>query len=382
MRGTVWGSGDTVQASELKVIVEESSRRLLQISIPTVRFYLLTDIMGLEESDPRVQKAAHDCRMAARRRKLLETLRPDGTWPISRERRLAEERGPGGSVGWTYITILRNLYDLAEYRTTMDEGYVKQALEKILSWQSEDGYIPGPSYEFYPDTPYNGYALRMLLKFGMQKDPRVQRLIRWLLRMQRPDGGWVIPLLQDLKYYPPYRSMNTAMFHSQVARKIGMANYTPSDYYKAPSCIWTTMMVVRGFVQSFDLGALPEVRRGAEYFLDRFFMKNYYSSFLRSDDNWTKLKYPTYFGSGMCALDILTWMGYGAKDSRMEKPISWLLGMRMQDGLWCQSDRPHPEKDQNITEVCLSVINRYAQSMEGLPFGREAEIELGRTAPV
>ncbi len=371
-----------MQASELAAIVDESSRKLLQVSIPAVRFYLLTDIMGLDESDPRVRKAVDECRRAPKRRKLLETQRPDGTWPIPMGRRLVEERGPGPPVGWTYITMLRNLYDLAEYRTAIDEGYVRQSLEKILSWQTEDGYIPGPGYDFYPDTHYNGYALRMMVRFGLQKDSRVQRLIKWLLKAQRPDGGWVIPLLQDVKHYPPYRSMNTSMFLNQVARKIGMDNYDPSDYSMAPSCIWTTMMVVRGFVQSFDLGALPQVKRGAEYFLDRFFMKNYYSSFYKSDDNWTKLKYPTYFGSGMCALDILTWMGYGAKDPRMEKPIRWMMGMRMADGFWCQSDRPHPEKDQHITEVCISVLNRYAQSLEGVKFGRDAELALGRKAPV
>ncbi len=338
--------------------------------------------MGLDESDPRVEKTAEECRVFPRRKKLLETLRPDGTWPISRERRLAEEKGFGPPVGWTYIMMLRNLYELAEYRTAIDEGYVRQTFEKILSWQSPEGYIPGPTHDFYPDTPYNGYALRMMLKFGMQKDSRVQKLIKWLVKMQRPDGGWVIPLLQDLKYFLPYRAMDMATFHKKVARVIGMDNYSPSDYYAAPSCIWTTMMVVRGFAQSFELGSLPETKRGADYFLDRFFKRNYYSSFYRSDENWTKLKYPTYFGSGMCALDILTWLGYGADDSRIQKPIDWMLRMRMQDGFWRQSDRPHPERDQYITEVCLSVINRYTQSKEGVPFGRRAEMELGRTQPV
>ena len=368
-------------ASEITGIVEESSRKLLQISIPAVRFYLLADILEASETDPLVQRAADECRRSPMRLKLLQTLRTDGTWPISKERRLAEERGSGPPVGWTYITMLRNLYDLAEYRTTIDEGLVRQAFEKIFSWQTDEGYIPGPSSAFFPDTHYNGYALRMMVKFGLQKDPRVQKLMKWLLKMQRPDGGWVIPYVQDLKYFPPYKSMSVPNFMGQ-ARKMGMENYDPSEYYAAPSCIWTTMMVVRGFVQSFDMAALPEVRKGAEYFLDRFFMKNYYASFYKSDENWTRLKYPTYFGSGMCALDILTWMGYGANDSRLEKPIRWLLGKRMQDGFWCQSDRPHPEKDQHITEVCLSIINRYAQSLRGIPFGRQAEIRLGRKAPL
>lgn len=368
-------------ASEITGIVEESSRKLLQISIPQVRFYLLTDVFEMTEDDPQVQRTVKECQKSPRKKKLLQTLRPDGTWPISKERRLAEERGPGPPVGWTYITMLRNLYDLAEYRTTIDEGYVREAFEKILSWQTEEGYIMGPASPYFPDTHYNGYALRMMVKFGLQQDPRVQKLIRWLLKMQRPDGGWVIPYFQDLRYFPPYKSMSVPDFMNQI-RRMGMENYDPSDYYSAPSCIWTTMMVVRGFVQSFDMGALPEIRKGAEYFLDRFFMKNYYASFYKSEENWTKLKYPTYFGSGMCALDMLTWMGYGSDDPRLDKPINWLLGKRMQDGLWCQSDRPHPEKDQEISQVCIAILNRYAQSLRGVPFGRQGELALGRKVPI
>jgi len=368
-------------ASEITAIVEESSRKLLQISIPQVRFYLLTDVMAMDERNPLVRRTLDECRNSPIRLRLLKTLREDGTWPISKERRLAEERGAGPPVGWTYTTMLRNLYDLGDYRTTIDEGNVRATFEKIFSWQTDEGYIPGPSSPYYPDTHYNGYALRMMVRFGLKDDPRVRKLARWLMKMQRPDGGWVIPYLQDLKYFPPYRSMSMPDFIAHI-RKLGMDNYDPADYYKAPSCIWTTMMIVRGFIQDFDMAVIPGVRKGAEYFLDRFFMKNYYSSFYRSDDNWTKLKYPTYFGSGMCALDMLTWMGYGAADPRLDKPIKWLLSKRMQDGLWCQSDRPHPVRDQEISQVCISILNRYAQSLRGEPFGMAGEMKLGRKVPV
>jgi len=54
---------------------------------------------------------------------------------------LAEEMGPGQPVGWTYITILRNLYTLGDYCTTRKEGNVNAALEWILQWQTDEGYI-------------------------------------------------------------------------------------------------------------------------------------------------------------------------------------------------------------------------------------------------
>lgn len=362
---------------DIERIVEETTGKLFQISIPAIRYYILTDIMGRAEDDAIVVKTRRECAQYRPRVRLLETLRPDGTWPLSRQRRLAEEKGPGPPIGWTYTTMLRNLYDLGEYQTAAAEGYVQACLEKILSWQTEDGYIPGPTTNLFALPHYNGYAIRMLMKFGMVGDPRVRRLFSWLLSLQRPDGGWVIPYIEDMKYLPQYKQMRTPDFMNLIADG-SVPKYAPRDYYQTPSCVWTTLMVIRGLTHDIRSSRNRQVLRGADYVLDHFFKKNHHATMLRSEANWTKLKYPTYLGSGLCALDILTHIGYGADDSRMERPIKWLLSARSTDGFWSQSDRPHPEKDQWITEIALSILNRYAQSMRGEPFGAEAILRRSR----
>jgi hypothetical protein len=351
-----------MRRSELEPIIEESTRRLLQISIPPVRYFIYWDVMSESREDSSIQKALKECETYPPRVKLLQSLQADGTWPISRMRRLAEERGPGPPVGWTYITMLRNLFTLSEFNAGKDEGHIQACVEKILSWQTEEGYIPGPWTDAYPLPHYNGYALRGLLHFGEETDPRIKKLVRWLLKVQRKDGGWLIPYEQDLRYLPQYRQMRVADFQNLI-RNGEIADYDPSQHDLIPSCIWSTMMVVRGFVQSDDLPRSKAVRRGAEFFLDRFFKKNYHYSFYHSASNWTKLRYPTYFGSGLCALDLLTWMGFGAEDPRMEKPIKWILGCRQSDGLWSQSERPHPVKDQWISVIALGILSRYARTL-------------------
>ena len=362
---------------EIERVVEESSRKLLQISRPPVRFYLLTDVMARPLDDPLVRKSLEECAKFPPRLRLLDKLRPDGTWAISRERKLAEDAGPGPPIGWTYIMMLRNLYVLREYQTTIDEGNVRSSLERILSWQTKDGYIPGPHTDAYPLPHYNGFALRLLLGYGMEGEARVERLIRWIFSTQRKDGGWLIPYIQDMRYLPQYRSIKMSEFTEMVRRgKVGP--YNPADYQGFPSCVWTTVMVLRAIGASFRLAGKPEAKKAVGFVLDRFFKKNYHSTFYRGEENWTKLKYPTYLGSGLLALDVSTWLGFGAKDKRLEKPISWLLSMRQSDGSWSQSDRPHPEKDQWITEIALSILNRYAQSCRGKSFGWEAEQESGR----
>ena len=357
---------------EIQNIIDQSSRKLLQISRPDVRFYVLAGLKGLPLDDPQVVLTEREMRRMPQRARLLNSIRPDGTWPISKERRMEEAAGPGPPIGWTYITMLRNLYNLREYQVTVDEGRVSLVLEKILSWQTPEGYIPGPQTDLFPYPHYNGFALRGLLGFEMQDDPRVKKLLAWLLRMQRRDGGWLIPYLQDVKYLPQYRFMKIPAFLDKI-RDGKMPPYDPEQYMDVPSCIWSTMMVLRGFTVNFDTAELKPTRLAADFVLDRFFKRNYHSTFYRSEANWTRLKHPTYLGSGLLALDILTWLGYGANDERMDKPIRWLMGMRDLDMVWSQSERPHAEKDQWITAISLCILSRYAKSLKGEPFGMRSE---------
>ncbi len=363
--------------SEIERVVEGSYGKLFQISIPAVRYYMLTDMKARTRDDPLVRRTLEECRMYPPRLRLLKSLRPDGTWPISRQRRLAEEKGPGPPVGWTYTTMLRNLYDLGEYQTSRDEGHVQAALDTILGWQKEDGHIPGPTTNLFPLPQYDGLALRMLLKFGMSGHSGAKRLSEWLLSLQRPDGGWLIPYLEDMRYLPQYKNMRVGDFMNFIEKR-SVPEYDPEDYYDVPSCIWTTLMVIRGLTHDPELVRSKQVLRGAGFVLDNFFKKNHHATMLRSETNWTKLRYPTYLGSGLCALDILTHIGFGADDERMERPIRWLLNARSPDGFWSQSDRPHPEKDQWITEIAVSVLSRYAHSLRGEAFGSEALRQRGR----
>ncbi len=344
---------------------------------PPVRYYVLTGVLGKTEKDVMVRQALDECLTYPPRVKLLRTLREDGTWPIDPIHRKEEEAGCGPPYGWTYVTMLRNLNDLADYMTTRDEGSVDASLERILDWQTEEGYIPGPWDVTFPLAQFNGYALRMLIRFGLEKDPRTQRLIKWLFDSQRPDGGWRIPFLEDVKYLPKYKIVRQSIFIELVRDGKVPLPYDPKDYDGIPSCIWTTMMVVRGLAQSDLLSRRDEVHKGAEFFLDRFFQRNYHPLFFQSPRHWTTLRDPTYYGSGLCALDLLTWLGFGVKDERMQKPMKWLMESRSPDGYWHQSDRPDPRKAEWITEAALTSLHRWRLSLEGEPFGMN-----GREGPL
>ncbi len=347
--------------SEIERVVQESSRKLLQVSVPPVKYWLLVDTLGKDERDPLVQRTIAECKVYPPRVKLINAQRPDGTWPISKARKAEEDAGPGPPVGWTYITMLRNLQLLEDCCTNKNEGYISVALEKILSWQTKEGYILGPKHDIFPLPHYNGYAVRNLFIYGMENDPRVKKLADWLLSIQRNDGGWAIPYLEDVKYLPEYSHMKVTDF-MQLVRDGDTPKSDPHGFRDVPSCIWTTMMVVRGLARGSEYRRRRELLRGADFFLDRFFKKNPHEAYYHSEKNWTQLKYPPYFGSGLGALYLLTILGYGPGDSRMEKPIRWLLSARHSDGFWWQSERPHAQKDQWITGFAVDILNRYAKN--------------------
>jgi hypothetical protein len=350
-----------MHTKEIDLIVEQSSRKLLQISIPPVRYWLLTQVLEKSRKDALLSKTALECTNFSPKTKLLGKMKPDGTWPIAKNRKLAEEAGPGPPIGWTYRTMLWNLFTLAEYNASREEGYIDESLRLLLKWQNQEGYIPGPWTDVFPLPYFNGYALHLLHRFGLWRENGVRRLSQWLLSIQRFDGGWNIPYVMDMHYLPEYKGMRMRDF-VELLRRTDRSTIDLGKFTQFPSSPYATMVVLWGLMLDQRLADSDAVKRGADFVLDRFFKKNPHSSYYMTEDHWTKLRYPYRFGSGLHALDILTKIGYGADDPRMDRPIKWLLESRSADGLWTQYNRPHAEKDQWITLIALRILHRYSRS--------------------
>ncbi|HIJ17196.1 MAG TPA: hypothetical protein HA364_05425 [Thermoplasmata archaeon] len=243
-----------MSTSDISRIIDESCRRLLQSSSPSVRYWLLTDIQGKGREDSIVQRTLTDCERYPARMKLLRTMKEDGTWPAQNGVRHRDGTEPRGSTDQIQATVYRNLLGLLHFVTGPDDGGVRRALERLLEGQTEEGHLRGPMTHGLPQPHYDGHALYILFGFFMEHDIRVKRVADRLMSIQRMDGGWNMPYLQDVRYLEEYRHLKMDEF----IRLMGTDErdrYDPSTVFDVPSCHWTTMMVLWG------LGDLPAYRR-------------------------------------------------------------------------------------------------------------------------
>jgi hypothetical protein len=346
-------------ADEIGRMVDESANRLLQSSSPSMRYWVLKDIMRKDREDLVLQRALSECERYPPRLRILEGMNPDGTWPVPGARRNGGNGRARDGAYAAHTTMLKNLLRLLHFVTPPGDPRVDASLERLLSWQTGDGYIKGPVSNGLPQPHYNGHALYVLVGLSPYENQRLNKLADWLIHAQRKDGGWNMPYLQDVRYLPEYRDIGMDEF-VDLMRTEERERHDPGELQDVPSCHWTTMMVLWGLNEMLWTRRSKCVERGADFLLGRFFQRNPHSNFFESEKNWRALKYPHNKCSGLAALDVLVKAGMGPDDPRMEKPIRWLMSARYRDGMWTDSDRPHSETGQWITLLALWVLSQYA----------------------
>ncbi|MGD9963140.1 MAG: hypothetical protein AB7S97_04495 [Thermoplasmata archaeon] len=347
---------------DINRVVDESASRLLQSSSPSVRYWTLKDIMGKDREDAIVQRVLEECEKYPPRLQIIRKIGSDGTWSVPRTSERDEASYARAPEYVVHMTMLKNLLKILHFVTEPGDPRVDRSLERLLSWQTPEGYIEGPMTHGFPQPHYNGYALYLLVGFSADEDPRLSKLAEWLMSTQRKDGGWNMPYIQDIRYRPEYKDIGMSEF-VKLMQTDERDRHDPRRMQEIPSCHWTTVMVLWGLNEMLWSRRSRCVEKGADLVLSRFFQKNPHPNFYESEKNWEALKYPNNKCSGLAALDVLTKAGKGPDDPRMEKPIRWLISSRQRDGYWSESDRPHTETGQWITLMALWVLKQYARKL-------------------
>lgn len=158
---------------------DRAIRFLLSSPDPSVRFFTLTEVLGVSVRTAEVRALRQAIPAGRRVRALLAGQRPDGGFGVHPYKKW-------NGAHW-------RLASLVELGLPRGHPQALRAAEQVLTW------LHGPSHRRGIATirgrvrrcaSQEGNALRACVHFGLARDPRVQALARDLAAWQWPDGGW------------------------------------------------------------------------------------------------------------------------------------------------------------------------------------------------
>lgn len=268
-------------------------------SDPSVRARFLVEIDLRSPQDSKVRAASRTIGKKGWAASLLKTQFPDGHWVT-----------PGTSASDLYVPkyIVTNWIAivLADLGMTRADTRIRRTAEMILTrWGGRPDELAGRHAEIC----ITGNAVRTLVRFGYLDHPVVQRSIAWIVRTQKPDGGW----------------------HCFSSRRGTLDS-------------WEGLAALAEIPEDErDEPVRRSIERGAEFFLRRR---------LKDEGRvryppWFRIHYPNhYFYDVLVGLRILTRLGYGA-DPRMAPALRWLRQKRARDGTWAL-DAALPDLDAKL----------------------------------
>ncbi len=296
---------------------------------------------------------------------LDERVGPVSTlWNLPEARSIARRQNADGS--WSYpgrtkqarsgenygqLETFRQAAVLVEkFGATRAHPAIARAAEYLLSFQTDEGDIRGIYGNQYATT-YVGAITEVLVKAGYAADPRVARVLRWLLTMRQRDGGWAIPLrtvgipfseFVDLRRHPDPIAPDTSK----------------------PSSHLVTGMVLRAFAAHPARRRSAAIHQAGTLLATRLYTRDPYGD--RGDvAYWDRVSFPFWFTDIVSALDALSVLGFRADDPCIRPALERLTVLQRSDGTF--AFKLLRERDPDLAEwVCLAVC-RILRRWEGSP---------------
>ncbi len=274
---------------------------------PAVRYKALTELAGLSGKDEEVRIARADISKRGWAREILRLQRSDGTW----------QPNETGLYRPKYLATNWMMLILTDLCLTSENPGVKHGCDLFFNNWLKSGHDES-EYE----VCVVGNLARILLKCGYADDPRVRRLINWLLEAQKGDGGW---------------------------------HCFPSD--TGTLDCWEPLAAFAAIPRRQWTGKLKQsVERGAEFYLERHLFNEG-----RRYEPWFRFHYPVhYYYDVLIGLDTLTALGYG-DDRRLRPALQILEDRKLSNGKWIL-DAVHPD---------IGPGAKYRQKRKATPFSLE-----------
>jgi hypothetical protein len=284
---------------------------LLEKDNPSVRYFILRDILEKPEEDLELQEARLEIMKVGLVKALLAKQKEEGYWEIPESFYTAKYKG----TVWQLLI-------LAELGADITDVNIKKACEFILNY-SQDRQSGGFAYSASAKTGggrhsevipcLTGNMAWSLIRLGCLYDPRVKQAINWITSYQRFDDG----IQEALKGWP-YDRLKAACLgkhtcHMGAVKTLKALSEIPDNQRSAD--------------------VKNTIEKGTEYILKHYIYKRSHDLNLVAKPGWLKFGFPLmYQTDALEILGILTQLGY--KDERMQEAIDILISKQDDQGRW------------------------------------------------
>lgn len=256
---------------------------------PAVRYLAMRDLLGIRGGE--LREAWSEIPSRGWVKQILLNRQPSGYWVDG-----ADLYRP------KYISTNWMLLILSDLGLTREVPWVAESAEMWRdTYARADGGFDTPTGET-SELCLVGNTARALVKFGYEEDPKVRSAYDWLVKNQKPNGGW----------------------HCWGKNGVIDGWEGMSAFAAYPRQRWTRSM--KGAVD-----------RGLEFYLERRLLRQG-----GRYDPWYRLHFPYhYYYDLLVGLEFVTALG-SRGDPRAASAVRLLKKKRLQDGRW-PLDAVHPD---------------------------------------
>ena len=291
------------------VLKADPTEWLLGEDNPSVRYFMLSDVLEKNRSDPDVEEAKRAIMRTGLVPRILAKQKSGGYWGTAEDLYMDKYRG----TVWQLMV-------LAELGADSGDERVRKSCEFILN-NSQDRESGGFAYtsassgggahsRVFPCL--TGNMVWSLIRLGYLDDARVQKGIEWIAVYQRFDDG-----VEKAAKGWPYDEYETCWgkhcCHMGVVKALKALAEIPTEKRSA--------------------NVKRTIEKGAEYLLKHHIHKRSHDLTKVSKTEWLHFGFPMMWNTdALEILGILTRLGY--RDSRMQEAVDLVVSKQDANGKW------------------------------------------------
>jgi len=318
---------------------------LLEKENPSARYLALRDLLDRDEADSDVRDAKTKIFRSEIATRIFAKQMGEGFW----ERRDNPYTPKYKSTYWQVMIFGQMGFDKTDAR-------VREACEFVLNLQLDEGGFSSHTsqraleeYEWmqtrtalkekrqsdadtwakslvkeHQYSCLTGNLCAAMLRIGYDGDPRLTKALKWLVKIQNIDGGWLCPY-----------------WKAHIRDKHG--------------CFYGTICPLEAFSEVPETERSAEMKqaieRGAEFLLMHRLCKADHHKFRVINRNWLRFSFPWFYGYDVLrGLSVLTKLGY-IHDDRLIDALDIVIQKRRSDGTWLLDASPIGRMQTNIEAV-------------------------------